>query len=142
MEARLALLENKLKGTSIVKGSTAETEAPKRPVLIIGGWQEDQPASETLQKAKNILRQLDVPLDYSDIFAPGLKRLYAIVPEARGSGSRAPESEASQCDVGGSPLRASTERSGCRCLSRHARVGSAGQPPRGGIFHRVWLVQV
>eukprot|EP00439_Symbiodinium_sp_Y106_P085907 s98_g30.t1 len=44
-------------------GSTADTEAPKKPALIIGGWPEDQPAAETLKKAQDILRQLDVPLD-------------------------------------------------------------------------------
>ena len=76
----LSLLEGKLKGSSLTGGSTADTEAPKKPALIIGGWPEDQPAAETLKKAQDILRQLDVPLDFSEMFVPGLKRGYAIVP--------------------------------------------------------------
>ena len=61
-------------------GGTADTEAPKKPALIIGAWPEDQPATETLRKAQDILRQLDVLLDFSEMFVPGLKRGYAIVP--------------------------------------------------------------
>ncbi|CAE6973291.1 unnamed protein product [Symbiodinium sp. CCMP2592] len=80
LEQRLALLENKFKGSSLNGGSTADTEAPKRPALIMGGWPDDQASSDTLQKAKDILRQLEVPLDYSEIFVPGLKRGYAIIP--------------------------------------------------------------
>ena len=79
-ENRLGLLEGKFRGTSTAAGSTADTDAPKRPALIIGGWPEDQAASETLDKAKAILRQLDVPIDYSEMFVPGLKRGYAIIP--------------------------------------------------------------
>ncbi|CAE7192827.1 unnamed protein product [Symbiodinium sp. CCMP2592] len=80
LENRLAILEGKLKGSSVNGGSTADTEGPRRPALIIGGWPEDQPTTETLQKAKDILRQLDVLLDYSEMFVPGFKRGYAIVP--------------------------------------------------------------
>ena len=80
LEKRLALLENKLRGTSTAANSTADTEASRRPALILGGWPDDQAAADTLKKAKDILRQLDVPLDYSDMFVPGLKRGYAIIP--------------------------------------------------------------
>ena len=80
LEHRLTLLENKLRGTSTAANSTADTDAPRRPALILGGWREDQAASDTLKKAKDILRQLDVPLDFSDMFVPGLKRGYAIIP--------------------------------------------------------------
>ncbi|CAE6934778.1 unnamed protein product [Symbiodinium sp. CCMP2592] len=80
LENRLALLENKLKGSSLPGGSTADTEAPKKPALIIGGWPDEQASTVTLQKAKDILRQLEVPLDYSEMFVPGLKRGYAIIP--------------------------------------------------------------
>ena len=79
-ENRLGLLEGKLKGTSTAAGSTADTDAPRRPALIIEGWPEDQASSETLEKAQAILRQLDVPIDYSEMFVPGLKRGYAIIP--------------------------------------------------------------
>ena len=68
LEKRLALLENKLRGTSTTASSTADTEASRRPAPILGGWPDDQAAADTLKKAKDILRQLDVPLDYSDMF--------------------------------------------------------------------------
>ena len=80
LEKRLALRENKLRGTSTAANSTADTEASRRPALILGGWPDDQAAADTLKKAKEILRQLDVPLDYSDMFVPGFKRGYAIIP--------------------------------------------------------------
>ena len=80
LEHRLTLLENKLRGTSAAANSTADTDAPRRPALILGGWPDDQAASDTLNKAKDILRQLDVPLDFSDMFVAGLKRGYAIIP--------------------------------------------------------------
>ena len=80
LEHRLTLLENKLRGPSTAANSTADTDAPRRPALILGGWREDQAASDTLKKAKDILRQLDVSLDFSDMFVPGLKRGYAIIP--------------------------------------------------------------
>ena len=79
-QAELELLEGKFRGTSTAAGSTVDTDAPKRPALIIGGWPEDQAASETLDKAKAILRQLDVPIDYSEMYVLGLKRGYAIIP--------------------------------------------------------------
>ena len=94
-QAELELLEGKFRGTSTAAGSTVDTNAPKRPALIIGGWPEDQAASETLDKAKAILRQLDVPIDYSEMFVPGLKRGYAITEHAA-------EGSPSQChDDGG-----------------------------------------
>ena len=74
LEHRLTLLENKLRGASAATNSTADTDAPRRPALILGGWPDDQAASDTLNKAKDILRQLDVPLDFSDMFVAGLKR--------------------------------------------------------------------
>ena len=82
LEHRLTLLENKLRGTSTAANgnSTVDADAPRRPALILGGWPDDQAASDTHKKAKDILRQLDVPLDFSDMFVPGLKRGYAIIP--------------------------------------------------------------
>ena len=64
-------------------GSTADTDAGGRqPALIIGGWNPDQAAEETLQAARDILRRLDVPLNGDDlfVFVPGLRRGYAILP--------------------------------------------------------------
>ena len=66
---------------SSTPGSTAGTDAGGRqPALIIGGWNPDQAAEQTLQAAKDILRRLDVPLNAEDLFVPGLCRGYAILP--------------------------------------------------------------
>ena len=79
-EQRLKTVESRpLVGSA--PGSTADTDAGGRqPALIIGGWNPDQAAEETLQAAKDILRRLDVSLNADDLFVPGLRRGYAILP--------------------------------------------------------------
>ena len=58
-----------------------DTEANARqPALILGGWDPDQAADQTLQAARDVLRRLDVQLNADDLFVPGLRRGYAILP--------------------------------------------------------------
>eukprot|EP00439_Symbiodinium_sp_Y106_P084709 s167_g26.t1 len=79
-EQRLKTVESRPVASS-TPGSTADTDAGGRqPALIIGGWNPDQAAEQTLQAAKDILRRLDVPLNAEDLFVPGLRRGYAILP--------------------------------------------------------------
>ena len=52
-----------MRGTSTV--GTADTDG-KRP-----GWPDDQPSSETFQNAQDILDQLEVPVDYSEMLFLG-----------------------------------------------------------------------
>ena len=61
-------------------GSTADTEVGRKPALIIGGWHPDTAAKDTLRAAKDVLKSLDVPLNTGDMFVPGLRRGYAILP--------------------------------------------------------------
>ena len=46
----------------------------------MGGWHPDQAAEDTLKAAKDILRRLDVQLNPDDLFVPGVRRGYAIMP--------------------------------------------------------------
>ncbi|CAE7361641.1 unnamed protein product [Symbiodinium sp. CCMP2592] len=81
LEKRLEAMEHK-PFSSAPGSTTADTEGGtgKPPALIMGGWHPDQPAEETLQAAKTILRRLDVQLNPEDAFVPGLRRGYAIIP--------------------------------------------------------------
>ncbi|CAE7036413.1 unnamed protein product [Symbiodinium sp. CCMP2592] len=53
---------------------------PRRPAFIVGGWSPDQEAATTLEKAKTVLRDLQVDVDMEGAFVPGLRRGYVIVP--------------------------------------------------------------
>ena len=79
LEMRLTSLETK-PPSSVAAGSTVDTEGGRKPALIIGGWHPDQAAEDTLKAAKEVLRTLDVPLNGDDLFVPGVRRGYAILP--------------------------------------------------------------
>ena len=79
LEERLTSLENK-PPTSTAPGSTVDTDGGRKPALIIGGWHPDTAAEETLKAAKEVLKSLEVPLNGEDLFVPGLRRGYAILP--------------------------------------------------------------
>ena len=79
LEERLATLELK-PPSSTAPGSTIDTDGGRKPALIIGGWHPDTAAEDTLRAAREVLRSLDVPLNGDDLFVPGLRRGYAILP--------------------------------------------------------------
>ena len=74
MEERIAALEKQPAGS--VPASTADTttEGGRKPAIIIGGWHPDQLAADTLKAARDILKQLDVPLNADGMFVPGVRR--------------------------------------------------------------------
>ena len=80
-QKRLEALELKPQFSS-APGSTADTDGGggKPPALILGGWHPDQAAEDTLRAARDILRTLDVQLNAEDMFVPGVRRGYAIIP--------------------------------------------------------------
>ena len=109
LEARLQTLEQKPPSTA--PGSTVDTDGGRRPALIIGGWHPDQAAEDTLKAAKELIHSLDVPLNGEELFVPGLRRGYAILPltpkpfedeDARRGQSpdSNPEGEERQCHAG------------------------------------------
>ena len=78
LEARIQSLEQKPPSTA--PGSTIDTEGGRKPALIIGGWHPDQAAEDTLKAAREVLKSLEVPLNGDEMFVPGLRRGYAILP--------------------------------------------------------------
>ncbi|CAE7444647.1 for [Symbiodinium natans] len=71
---RVEAMEWKMKwggGGSTNSTTTAEVDtigAPKQPALILGGWEGDTPAAEVLQKAKDVVRQLQLDVDVDHMF--------------------------------------------------------------------------
>ena len=81
VHARLDKLERG--GTaSSVAGSTAAppSEGGRKPALIIGGWDADQEAQTTKREASDILKSVEAPIAMDNIFVPGVRRGYAILP--------------------------------------------------------------
>ena len=46
----------------------------------MGGWGDNTPANEVIEKATQILRQLKVDIDHQDTFVPGIRRGFALIP--------------------------------------------------------------
>ncbi|CAE7500648.1 pol, partial [Symbiodinium sp. KB8] len=80
MEDRIAALEKQPAGSVPASTTDTATEGGRRPAIIIRVWNPDQLATDTLQAAKDVLKQLDVPLNTDGMFVPGIRRGYAIVP--------------------------------------------------------------
>ncbi|CAE7726322.1 kif1 [Symbiodinium sp. CCMP2592] len=80
---RLELLEGKFAKANFSMSSTRTSETDggnPRPALVVGGWNADQHHEETLQLVKQHLHDLNVNLDTSQAFVPGLRRGFALVP--------------------------------------------------------------
>ena len=60
--------------------SRSNTEPSRRPAFIVGGWDGNQEAKVTLEKARTVLKELQVDVDMDDAFVPGLRQGYVIVP--------------------------------------------------------------
>ena len=60
------------------------------PALIVGGWNDDTTAGDVLEKAQQALRMLKVDIDYQDMFVPGVRRGFGLIPL---KGPRAGESD-------------------------------------------------
>ena len=86
--ARLEALEQKCAATAWKSKMTQRDNGGHTPALIIGGWPDDQPAEDTVQKAREYLQKLRVPLDLQGLFTPGLRRGYSILPIEPKEGSR------------------------------------------------------
>ena len=85
LEERIEKLEAGGGGLRPSTYSTATTEGDgiggrRTPALVVGGWNDDTPANEVIEKATEVLRQLQVDLDYQDIFVPGIRRGFALIP--------------------------------------------------------------
>ena len=58
----------------------------RRPALVLGGWDPDTAATDMLENAKKLIQELRLDLDTEDIFVPGVRRGFAIVPYGARSG--------------------------------------------------------
>ncbi|CAE7244982.1 dis32 [Symbiodinium sp. CCMP2592] len=94
---RLELLEGKFAKANFSMSSTrtSETEGGNpRPALVVGGWDADQHHEETLRLVKQHLTELNINLDVSQAFVPGLRRGFALVPLTRLEGETEEEQRA------------------------------------------------
>ena len=81
LEARLQALETGGGGGAGHATNLLEDDAGNRKLaLIIGGWDPDQPGDETLGKAQDVIRELQLDIDATEAFVPGKRRGYAILP--------------------------------------------------------------
>ena len=60
----------------------------RKPALIIGGWDPDQPGEETLGKAQDVIRELQLDIDATEAFVPGKRRGYPSLHSAQGGEQR------------------------------------------------------
>ena len=119
LEKRMGAMETR----STTLGSHAEGEGERRRALIMGGWAEDNVASNTLESAKAMVAQLRLDIDFGEAFVPGIRRGYAIVPYT----TRPGETEG-QCQE---RLRESMTR------VRQANILTGDDGPQGP--RRLWL---
>ena len=81
VQNRLEHLEKSGGGSTTAGSSVAPpSDGGRRPALVIGGWSPDQDARETKQAAEDILRSVEAPIQLHEMFVPGIRRGYAILP--------------------------------------------------------------
>ncbi|CAE7527033.1 unnamed protein product [Symbiodinium necroappetens] len=77
---RLTQLEGKVKQIQSAGSTPSTTDGGRVPALIMGGWAPDTPASEVLQKANEMARDLQLQLNMTDAFVPGVRRGFVLIP--------------------------------------------------------------
>ena len=61
-------------------GEPTSEEADREPAVIVGGWDEDTEADDTLNAVQDFIRERAIPLPTEEAFVPGKKRGFAVVP--------------------------------------------------------------
>ncbi|CAE7547148.1 unnamed protein product [Symbiodinium natans] len=83
---RVEKLEMKAQQGGLSAQSTTTTEhgdglgGRRVPALIVGGWNDDTTAGDVLEKAQQALRMLKIDIDYQDMFVPGVRRGFGLIP--------------------------------------------------------------
>ena len=80
MAARLANLEGTVKTLQTTSSTPSTMDAGRVPALVMGGWPPETPAAEVLEKANEMARDLQLQLNMSDAFVPGVRRGFVLVP--------------------------------------------------------------
>ncbi|CAE7807571.1 unnamed protein product [Symbiodinium sp. CCMP2592] len=93
---RLEILEGKFASANFSLSSTRTDSdgGHARPALVVGGWSADQHHEETLRLVKQHIQNLEVDLDTSKAFVPGLRRGFALVPLIKHDGESDEEQRA------------------------------------------------
>jgi hypothetical protein len=86
VETRLQALEARGSdsGTAISGASPG-----KKPALVLGGWDPDTAAEEMLELAKCFVRELRLDIDVEEMFVPGVRRGFVILPYGTREGESA-----------------------------------------------------
>ena len=81
-DERLRRLERKGSSSEADPSGTSTTDmgGDRRAALILGGWDPENPAADTLREAKQLVQNLAVDLDTSEAFVSGIRRDYALLP--------------------------------------------------------------
>jgi hypothetical protein len=97
IESRLQVLETRGASETGTVATTSVSGGPggRRPALVLGGWDPDTAAADMLRHAKRLLQELRLDLDVDDIFVPGVRRGFAILPYGARTGE-APEAMSSR----------------------------------------------
>ena len=77
---RLSQLEGKVKQLQSAGSTPSTVDSGRAPALVMGGWPPDTQASEVLQKANEMARDLQLQLNMSDAFVPGVRRGFVLIP--------------------------------------------------------------
>ena len=83
---RLTLLEGKVKQIQSTGSTPSTTEGGRTPALIMGGWAPDTPATAVLRKANEMARDLQLQLNMTEAFVPGVRRGFVLIPYPSGRG--------------------------------------------------------
>jgi hypothetical protein len=81
VESRLQALEARGSdaGTTAAP-STQSGPGGRRPALVLGGWDPDTASADMLREAQKFVNDLRLDLDLDDVFVPGVRRGFAILP--------------------------------------------------------------
>ena len=77
---RLTFLEGTVKNLQSAGSTPSTADSGRVPALVMGGWPPDTLASEVLQKANEMARDLQLQLNLSDAFVPGVRRGFVLIP--------------------------------------------------------------
>ncbi|CAE7253430.1 unnamed protein product [Symbiodinium sp. CCMP2592] len=86
MSGRLSFLEGTVKNLQSSGSTPSTADSGRIPALVMGGWSPDTLASEVIQKANEMARDLQLQLSLSDAFVPGVRRGFVLIPITPNSG--------------------------------------------------------
>ena len=86
LAGRLSQLEGTVKNLQSSGSTPSTADSGRIPALVMGGWSPDSPASEVLQKANEMARDLQLQLNMSEAFVPGVRRGFVLIPLAANDG--------------------------------------------------------